>query len=144
MSVELSGIMTGDDDDDDLFSKRFMAYARGSDPSTSHEAAESLTPEQVAIREREALYAVGLTGREGAICSQVEAMTRRPWKSVSNRLAPLRRKGLIEWRQAGPDDQHDSEGWITRMGPSGRNQRVNWITEAGKAWLRMAKHGEQS
>lgn len=130
------------DDDDDLFSRKFSAYARGRDPSTSHEAAESLTPEQVAIREREALYAVGLTGEEGAICSQVEAMTRRPWNSVSNRLAPLRRKGLIEWRLTDdPNVSHDSEGYITRQGPSNRRQRVNWITEAGKAWLRAARHG---
>lgn len=129
---------------DDLFDRKFMAYARGRDPSTSHEAAESLTPEQVAIREREALYAIGLTGVEGAICSQVEAMTRRPWKSVSNRLAPLRRKGLIEWRQAGSDDQHDSEGWITRIGPSNRKQRVNWITDAGIAWLKVSRHGTQT
>ena len=130
-------------DDDDLFGRKFMAYARGRDPSTSHEAAESLTPEQVAIREREALYAIGLTGGEGAICSQVEAMTRRPWKSVSNRLAPLRRKGLIEWRLTNdPNVQHDSEGYMTRRGPANRNQRINWITEAGLAWLKASKYGQ--
>ena len=130
-------------DDDDLFSRKFSAYARGSDPSTSHEAAESLTPEQVAIREREALYAIGLTGVEGAICSQVEAMTRRPWKSVSNRLAPLRRKGLIEWRRSEDRSvRHDSEGYITRIGPSNRPQRVNWITAAGTAWLKAARYGQ--
>lgn len=122
-------------DSEDLFQKRFSAYARGGDPSTSHEAAESLTPEQVAIREREALYAIGLAGDEGAICSQVEAMTRRPWKSVSNRLAPLRRKKMIEWRL-------DEFGkYVTRDGPSKRRQRVNYITEAGIAWLRAARHG---
>lgn len=130
-------------DDDGLFGRKFMAYARGRDPSTSHEAAESLTPEQVAIREREALYAIGLTGGEGAICSQVEAMTRRPWKSVSNRLAPLRRKGMIEWRLTNdPNVKHDSEGYMTRIAPSNRPQRISWITEKGLAWLKASKYGQ--
>jgi hypothetical protein len=96
----------GDGDQSELFPTE--AYARNTDPDTSHEAAESMMPTRAEARAYEALKKFP----EGAICSELAAESGMNWNTISPRMAPLCRKGKA--RDTGQ----------RRPGPSGRNQTV--------------------
>jgi DNA-binding MarR family transcriptional regulator len=101
-------------DQHDLFSR---AYARNSDPSTSHAAAASVddivTRMEFAVRE-----GIVRTGGRGATWDELHALTGIDKASISPRFKPLREKGLIQWR-TGEDGKV-----IKRSGHSGRGQIV--------------------
>ncbi len=67
------------------------AYARKSDPDTSHEAAESVEPTKL---EATVLDALQQFGKAGATAHELVAYLNMPWQTVSPRLAPLVRKGF--------------------------------------------------
>jgi DNA-binding transcriptional ArsR family regulator len=89
------------------------AEARTTDPVTSHEAAGSVRGE---ISAKLQLLVVRLVTLHpaGLICSEMVALSGLEWNTISPRLKPLRRLGLI----------HDSGK--KRPGPSGRRQIV-WM-----------------
>lgn len=84
------------------------AYARRSDPDTSHEAAESVKLSQLEAVVLEALKQF----QNGATASELCAHLEMEWQSVSPRLAPLCRKGYA------------FDTTERRPGPSGRKQIV--------------------
>jgi hypothetical protein len=84
------------------------AFARTTDPATSHEAADSLKEAGASELEKKVYEAIHSTGINGATGHEIVALTGLPWSSATPRLAPLRRKGLI--RPTFP----------RRPGPSGR------------------------
>lgn len=97
---------------DDLFGE---AYARATDPDTSHAAAESMKPEANRL-EQMVVDALAFPGT----CSQIASRLGMAWNTVSPRLAPLRRKGIIK-------PLTDAKGNIVKkMGPSRRKQIV-WV-----------------
>jgi hypothetical protein len=65
--------------------------ARGDDPETSHDAAELLNPAR--------LYAIIthilLTRRTGLITHEIAHIAGVSWGTISPRMAPMRRKGLV-------------------------------------------------
>jgi DNA-binding MarR family transcriptional regulator len=82
----------------DLFGHRAgrqgAAFARGSDPDTSHQAAEHVQRHTATRLERLALAAVranpaGLTNHE------IAAVTGVVWNTITPRMKPLERKGLV-------------------------------------------------
>jgi hypothetical protein len=86
-------------DDGDMFpgegyAEEGEAYARGSDPETSHEAAGDMKGkratrlENVAYRALMDHYDNGLTNHE------LVAVTDLPWNTITPRVRPLVRKGL--------------------------------------------------
>lgn len=82
------------DDQSELFGKNGEAYARHSDPHTSHDAAESVRGKEANRLEREILSVLqrhphGLTNHE------ISEATGLPWNTTSPRIAPLVRKGLV-------------------------------------------------
>jgi len=87
-------------------SPRTTAYARRTDPDTSHEAAESVKPTELETLVLNALRSFGSTG---ATSHELVAETGMEWQTVSPRLRPLIRKGF-----AVETDKR-------RPGPSGRN-----------------------
>lgn len=91
---------------------KLTPLARATDVQTSHEAAVSLTP--AVTRLEDIVYgAIRLQGQHGATGAEIEVLTDLQWQTLSPRLAPLRRKGLIR-----------ANG--TRPGRSGRAQTV-WV-----------------
>lgn len=84
------------------------AYARSSDPQTSHEAAESVRPTELESTVLEALR----TFPAGATSYQIAAALGLSLVTVSPRLRPLVCKGLVV------DSGHRARG------PSGRSQTV--------------------
>ena len=90
------------------------AYARGTDPETSHEAAESVRTTKL---ETIVLTAIRNCGYRGATSYEVEKITRLPNQTLTPRFAPLCRKKKI----------HDSGE--KRVGGSGRRQIVWKYTE---------------
>lgn len=91
------------------------AHARRTDPDTSHAAARSVEPE---ANNLESLVA-GAISPFGSICDEICAATGLSWNTVSPRLAPLLRKGVVFLR-INPDTGKP----ITRPGKSGRRQQV--------------------
>jgi len=85
------------------------AYARRSDPETSHEAAESIRPTEL---EADVLSVLKGTGDNGATSHELAAIMHLDLVTVSPRLRPLARKGLI------------IETAERREGPSGRKSIV--------------------
>ena len=71
------------------------AYARNTDPETSHLAARSISGKCVTKIEAEVLGVILSSGSNGATVWEIESMTGIRNGSVSPRTAPLCRKGLI-------------------------------------------------
>lgn len=84
------------------------AHARATDPETSHAAAASVEPTELELL---VLAALGVRPR-GCTSSELSDFLGIERVSVSPRLAPLARKGLIE------------ASGERRRGPSGRSQIV--------------------
>jgi DNA-binding MarR family transcriptional regulator len=101
----------------------FGAYARRLDPHTSHDAAASV---KVTDLEAVVLYALKDIGTEGATSHEVADHVGMDLVTISPRLKPLEKKGLVR-RNLLP-------GWLdtgrlvyqTRPGKSGR-QSVVWF-----------------
>ncbi len=101
-------------DQEDLF-----AHARRSDPPTSHAAALGVNVTQ---RQAEVLRALAHFYVEGAIAEEICDYSCKPWNSVTPRLRPLQRQGLV--RENG-----------RKKASTGRMQIVWIITEDGLDWL---------
>jgi hypothetical protein len=98
----------------------FEAYARTTDPETSHAAAASLSEEDIARLEREVVVTIRRC-RDGATWDEVHDITGIDKASLSPRWKPLRLKNLLTAR-------FDENGKaIKRRGRSGRNQTV-WFS----------------
>ncbi len=89
----------------------FKAYARGTDPETSHQAAEGITP-HLAVLESKVLKPIISSGEKGMNSYEVELATGLPNESCTPRFAPLRRKKFI------------FDSGMRRPGKTGRNQIV--------------------
>jgi DNA-binding transcriptional regulator GbsR (MarR family) len=90
-----------------------QAYARNSDPTTSHEAAEAV---DVTYMEGVVLKAIGASNKTGMTQDDIVEITGHSANTVSPRFKPLLEKGLIV-----------VDG--TRAGNSGRKQRVHKVVE---------------
>lgn len=82
------------DDQGELFPIDGAAYARGSDPDTSHGAADSVRGNIATVLEYKVLrvlreHPLGLTNHE------IVALTGLTWNTATPRIAPLVRKGLV-------------------------------------------------
>ena len=78
-------------DDLPLFDR---AYARKTDPVSSHEAAEKITPHLGTIDD--AIYKALLeVGERGATSDEIVKMTDIKYRSVTPRLKPMCKKGLV-------------------------------------------------
>lgn len=71
------------------------AYARNSDPGTSHEAAELMSGQLGAQRMRQVLVALYSLGGE-AISERIVEESGLTWQTATPRLRPLQRRELIE------------------------------------------------
>lgn len=102
----------GNDDDgqEDLFDENGEAYARWSDPDTSHEAAEEVRGETATRLEWMVVETIRDYGR--GTMHDVSRITHVPWNTISPRFKPLCRKKLI---------YYTGEKWI---GPFGKRCRV--------------------
>lgn len=98
----------GDDDDDDDGPDDTEAYSRDTDPSTSHEAAAKVRPTRL---EAEVLGVLRESGAWLSVIQIGEEMDLHPW-SVSPRLRPLFRKGLVDVRK---EPRVNSEGNTANM-----------------------------
>lgn len=96
-----------------IFTDEFKAHARGSDPQTSHNAANGIQ-EKLPRLESLVLKAITSCQSKGMNSYEIELATGLPNETCTPRLAPLRRKGLI------------FDSGIKRPGKSGRNQIV-WV-----------------
>lgn len=67
------------------------AHARRNDPETSHEAAEHVKGLRATNLEQIALEAFTVEGTAHDLCER----TGLPWQTITPRLAPLKRKGLL-------------------------------------------------
>lgn len=84
------------------------AHARHTDPDTSHAAAASMR----ATETEAAVLAALKKCPNGATASELVALMHGAWNSVTPRLAPLTRKGLIK------------DSGERRKGPTNRRQIV--------------------
>lgn len=97
----------------------FKAFARRTDPETSHAAARSVESE--ATRLEGIVYeAVRRRGDYGLTWDEAEPATGLPAPSISPRWKPLRNKGLIKAKT------DESGNAVKRPGKSGRGQIV-WV-----------------
>lgn len=128
--------MSDDDGDDgkqgDLFNKP-SAFARHTDPETSHDAARSF---EGVVAEAELLVLRVTVQRNelGATWDEVDdalggALAK---SSISPRWRPLTDKGLIECRC----DEHGKP--VKRVGVSGRSQLVHYATPMGRAVVTLS------
>ncbi len=95
------------------FTEEFKAHARGSDPQTSHIAANGIQ-EKLPRLESLVLRAISSCQSKGMNSYEIELATGLPNETCTPRLAPLRRKGFI------------FNSGKKRPGKSGRNQIV-WV-----------------
>ena len=91
----------------------FQAFARGTDPDTSHLAAQSMEGKCQRI-EGIVLEALKKRGDHGATTRELAALTGLDWGTVTPRMKPMEKKGFIT------DSGH------TRPGISNRQQIV-WL-----------------
>jgi len=70
------------------------AYARRTDPNTSHEAARHVEG-HLTFLEQEVFRSINSSGEAGQTIAEVERKTGIAIQTCSPRLAPLRRKGFI-------------------------------------------------
>ena len=113
----------------DLFGDEpFEAYARHSDPDTSHDAAAALEGKKVSRLEAVALSATQSCGPRGMINDELVEITGIDWKTITPRMRPLERKGWV-WRKT---DMFTGK-FQTRPGKSGHQQDI-WFSfnEGGK------------
>lgn len=89
------------------------ALARAADPVTSHEAAPTVDTTKL---EGEVLGVIRSYRDAGCIADQIVQQMNGEWRTITPRLAPLRRKGLIV-----------VDG--KRKGLSGRNQQIMFAKE---------------
>jgi hypothetical protein len=95
----------------DLFGVSSLAFARATDPDTSHDAAKSFDPNAL---EAKVLEVIQSYGQDGCIKDQIlQHFPADAAPTITPRLAPLMRKGWIE------------DTGERRKGNSGRNQRVH-------------------
>lgn len=104
------------------------ARARTDDPDTSHEAAESITPEKLRKSQLRVLTALSHFGERGAYDEQVfDYLERLGFKATRSgtrtRRGELQRAGLVECTGRKERKQ------------TGRRSRVHRITERGKDFL---------
>ena len=107
------------------------AWARTLDPSTSQEAAKSMKGSRAAALEQQVAAAVA-AAENGLTAAEIEGATGIKNESLTPRLAPLRRKGVI------------ADSGIKRRGNSGRKQIV-WVQGDGASSEKkpeMPKPGE--
>lgn len=118
---------------DELFGEykeeRGAAYARGSDPDTSHEAAEEVS-HKAANRYEKMVYNSLRTGGPMTTHDLVENLGLA-WNTISPRIKPLRRKGMV--RDTGK----------RRIGPAGKRCIVWDIVRHEGDDERLATNGEQ-
>lgn len=105
---------------DDLFSEKPQAFARHTDPETSHAAAQSIESEATRL-EGIVYQAVRRRGEHGLTWDEAGPATGLPAPSISPRWKPLRKKELI---RAKVDELGNV---VKRAGKSGRGQIV-WIS----------------
>ena len=98
------------------------AYARNTDPDTSHEAADDVEGKRATEMERIALAAFALHPVRGLTNDELVAATGIDWNSITPRVAPLRTRGMIE-RRVDPA----THKWQTRMGHKRKQQQIHWI-----------------
>lgn len=82
--------MSSKDDQGDLFGE---AWARGSDPETSHDAADEVRGPDANKMERQVWEAL-ISHPNGLTMHGICAVTGLPWNTASPRIRPLVRKGL--------------------------------------------------
>lgn len=92
------------------------AHARHSDPDTSHDAADSISGNGATRLENIVLHAVREAGASGANAWELQQATGLPNETLTPRLAPLRRKGLI--RDSG-----------TKRNGRGTRKQIVWVAE---------------
>ena len=92
-------------------SQKAPAYARATDPATSHVAAQAVEPRCAALEEA-VLNALKATGGRGCTIDELVAVLRMDKVTLSPRLRPLCKKGFVE------------ETLERRPGVSGRSQIV--------------------
>jgi len=110
------------DNDPDLFDHvEPAAYARRSDPGTSHSAAEAIKPDVTNI-EMAVARAVMHNMPQGLICDDICKVTGLQWNVASPRLKPLRTKGVLALLYDPATNKP-----ITRPGKSGRPQLVHYF-----------------
>jgi hypothetical protein len=97
-----------DDPELPLFSRNGAAYSRSSDPVTSHQAAESVRGREASEMEGKVLAELQMWP-DGLTSHELVWNTGIPWQSLTPRIRPLVRKGLVE------------DSGIKRSGPSGRS-----------------------
>jgi len=97
-----------DDPELPLFSRNGAAYARNKDPVTSHEAAESVRGREANAMEGRVLSELKLWP-DGLTSHELVEITGIRWQSITPRIRPLVRKGLVE------------DSGLRRPGPTGRN-----------------------
>lgn len=110
---------------DDLFYPS-EAFARNTDPSTSHVAAASMKPKRLNDLETAVLKAIASLPQGGATNDDIVRITGLDWKTATPRVKPLRDKGLVVSRLVRETGQE-----LTRKGLSGRSQIVWFATVEG-------------
>lgn len=94
------------------------AYARRTDPETSKEAAESMTDDRLTGLQMKALTALGSAGGS-AINDEIVAHSDEDWNTITPRMAPLERKGMVERNGKRPGSKTKQQT-IWRITPKGR------------------------
>lgn len=97
----------------DLIPQDGEAHARRSDPATSKDAADALEGE-VATRMELKVLAALRNSPNGATTHELVGLTGLPYESVTPRIKPLRKKGLVE------------DSGAKRPGPGGKRQCIVW------------------
>jgi hypothetical protein len=98
------------------------AHARGSDPSTSHQAANETAGQRAARCERMVAEAIGRMGAYGAICDDIVKLSGLDWNTASPRLSKLVDKNIITTR-TDPNTFKPKQ----RIGRKRKPQQVYWL-----------------
>ena len=109
------------------------AYARGSDPNTSREAATAVEGKRASVLQLQFLKALEKYPN-GLTLGQIETVTGVEWKTITPRSRPLKNMGAIEVRfdQGGNIIKRESTS-------SGRQQEVLFITDFGRQLLALSE-----
>ncbi len=83
------------------------AHARTTDPTTSHQAAREVKPEALSLEQR-VLDALSGNPCRGMTSHELVALTGLTWNTVTPRIRPLVKKGLVE------------DSGMRRNGPTGK------------------------
>lgn len=103
---------------DDLFGPE--AYARNSDPETSHDAAQQAKA-NVSRMEWAAARACS-TNPNGMTAEQIVALTGIDWNALTPRLAPLHRKGVLAFKI-----DPETKKVLKRRASTGKMQQVHFF-----------------